>query len=58
VPTAGEGRYKGRKPTARANAAEIGRLAGESVTRDEIARRLEIGVASVYRVLANQRQAA
>jgi DNA invertase Pin-like site-specific DNA recombinase len=54
----GEGKYQGRKPTARAKAAEIVRLAGEGVTRDEIARRLDIGVASVYRVLADQRQAA
>jgi DNA invertase Pin-like site-specific DNA recombinase len=54
----GEGRYTGRKPTARAKAGDITRLAGEGMTRDEIARRLGIGVASVYRVLADQRAAA
>jgi DNA invertase Pin-like site-specific DNA recombinase len=54
----GEGRYKGRKPTARAKATDVVRLAGEGLTRDEIAQRLGIGVASVYRVLADQRQAA
>lgn len=47
----GEGKYKGRKPTARAKAAEIIDMAGQGVTREEIASRLGIGVASVYRVL-------
>jgi DNA invertase Pin-like site-specific DNA recombinase len=46
----GEGKYKGRKPTARAKADDIVRLAGEGVKREDIAARL--GVASVYRVLA------
>jgi len=53
-----EGKYKGRKPTARAKSAEIIRLAGEGVKREEIAKRLGVGVASVYRVLAEQRAAA
>jgi DNA invertase Pin-like site-specific DNA recombinase len=52
----GEGRYKGRKPTARAKSAEIIRLAGEGVTREAIAARLGVGVASVYRALASARQ--
>jgi DNA invertase Pin-like site-specific DNA recombinase len=47
----GEGRYKGRKPTARAKAADIHRMAGEGKTREAIAKQLGIGVASVYRVL-------
>lgn len=47
----GLGRYKGRKPTARAKADDIRRLAGEGVTREGIAKQLKIGVASVYRVL-------
>jgi DNA invertase Pin-like site-specific DNA recombinase len=47
-----EGRYKGRKPTARAKSAEIIRLAGEGVKREDIAKRPGVGVASVYRVLA------
>ncbi len=52
-----EGKYKGRKPTARARAVEIMALHGEGVGPAEIARRLAIGRASVYRVLA-QGQAA
>jgi DNA invertase Pin-like site-specific DNA recombinase len=46
-----EGRYKGRKPTARAKAADIRGLASEGVTREGIAKQLGIGVASVYRML-------
>jgi DNA invertase Pin-like site-specific DNA recombinase len=52
----GEGRYRGRKPTARAKSAEIVRLAGEGMTREAIAAKLGVGVASVYRVLAEARQ--
>jgi len=48
-----DGKYKGRKPTARAKAAEVLRLADEGLQRTEIADRLDIGVASVYRVLAD-----
>jgi DNA invertase Pin-like site-specific DNA recombinase len=47
-----EHRYKGRVPTARRQAAEVSRLKAEGVTASEIARRLGIGRASVYRVLA------
>jgi DNA invertase Pin-like site-specific DNA recombinase len=46
-----EGKYKGRAPTARAKAVEVRRLCGEGVGATEIARRLGIGRASVYRVL-------
>ncbi len=46
-----EGRYKGRKPTARAKAEEVRRLAEQKVSPTEIAKRLGIGRASVYRVL-------
>ena len=48
----GEGRYKGRKPTARAKAAEITRLAPESAKRGEIAAQLGVSERSVYRVPA------
>jgi DNA invertase Pin-like site-specific DNA recombinase len=50
-----EGKYKGRAPTARAKAADIVRLAGEGVKREDIAKRLGVGVASVYRALAAER---
>ena len=53
-----EGKYKGRAPTARAKSAEIVKLAGEGVRREEIASRLGVGVASVYRVLAERKATA
>jgi len=47
-----DGVYKGRKPTARAKAAEIAALKQQGIGPAEIARRLKIGRASVYRVMA------
>jgi DNA invertase Pin-like site-specific DNA recombinase len=46
-----EGKYKGRAPTARAKADEVKALKAEGVGGVEIARRLGIGRASVYRIL-------
>jgi len=46
-----EGKYKGRKPTARTRAAEIATLKADGVRPVDIARRLGIGRASVYRIL-------
>ena len=47
-----EGKYRGRKATARARSAEIKALKADGVRPVEIARRLGIGRASVYRLLA------
>ena len=49
-----EGRYKGRVPTVRRQADEIIRLKSAGVRPSEIAIRLGIGRASVYRVLASE----
>jgi len=46
-----DGRYKGRKPTAAAKVDEVRKLAAEKVSPVEIARRLQISRASVYRLL-------
>jgi DNA invertase Pin-like site-specific DNA recombinase len=46
-----EGKYKGRKPTARARADEVRELHAAGVGATEIAAQLEIGRASVYRAL-------
>ena len=49
-----DGRYKGRAPTVLRQAVEIMRLKDSGVTPTEIATRLRIGRASVYRVLTGQ----
>lgn len=46
-----EGKYKGRKPTARAKAVAMRELAAKGETREAIAAQLGVGVRSVYRVL-------
>ena len=49
-----EGKYKGRAPTARAKADQARSLIAEGVGPTEIARRLGIGRASVYRILGGE----
>lgn len=49
------GRYKGRRPTAREKHGDVLRLTAEGYTRRQVASELGIGVASVYRVLAEHR---
>jgi Helix-turn-helix domain of resolvase len=48
-------KYKRRAPTARAEAGDVLRLAKAGEAREAIAADLGIGVASVYRVLAEAR---
>jgi DNA invertase Pin-like site-specific DNA recombinase len=51
-----EGKYKGRKPTARAKSPEVLKLRERGIKPDEIAKLLDIGRASVFRILRNHRQ--
>lgn len=51
------GAYKGRKPTAQAQAAKVMDLISQGKTKQAVADELNIGVASVYRVLKGQRNA-
>lgn len=44
------GKYKGRKPTAKAKTKEVLALLAEGKTKQSIADELEIGIASVYRI--------
>lgn len=46
-----EGKYKGRKPTAKAKAEDVMALKSQGMGASEIAKRLGIGRASVYRIL-------
>jgi DNA invertase Pin-like site-specific DNA recombinase len=47
-----EGKYKGRKPTAKAKADDVLKMVEKGKKPTEIAIELEIGRASVYRILA------
>jgi len=47
-----EGKYKGRKPTARAKAEEIKALAAQNLSMGHIAKQLGIGKGSVPRALS------
>ena len=49
-----EGRYKGRKPTARARATEVQELAGKGMSMGAIAAQLNIGKGSVHRILSKK----
>ncbi|PHP26241.1 recombinase family protein [Limimaricola cinnabarinus] len=47
------GKYKGRKPTARAKTGQVRQLQSEGMGATQIARKLGISRASVYRILAD-----
>jgi DNA invertase Pin-like site-specific DNA recombinase len=49
------GKYKGRKPTARAKTGEVIALQAQGISLSEIARRLSIGKGSVHRIVARSR---
>ncbi len=51
------GKYKGRKPTAKAKAEDVLALHKDGVGATEIAKRLGIGRASVYRILGPEQAA-
>jgi len=52
-----KGKYIGRKPTARAKSDQIFSLLEEGKTKQKIADELGIGIASVYRIIKESRQA-
>lgn len=50
-----KGAYKGRKPTAQAKTQQVIELTMAGLTREAVASRLDIGKASVYRILKTWR---
>ena len=53
-----ERKYKGRKPLSDDKRDQVVMLAKTGTAREIIAKQLGIGVASVYRILADQRESA
>ncbi len=53
-----EGKYRGRVPTAQRKGAEVVLLRGQGVKPEEIAAKLGISQAQVFRVLKDRREAA
>ena len=51
-----EGKYKGRKPTALAKAEQVFKMLDEGIGPSEVAQRLGIGRASVYRIISQRPQ--
>lgn len=51
-----QGKYQGRQPTARNKSNDILQLVAEGRRKQEIAEQLGIGVASVYRVIADAKK--
>jgi DNA invertase Pin-like site-specific DNA recombinase len=52
-----DGKYRGRKPLSSDRHENVIKLANDGVTRSSIAKQLGIGEASVYRILAMQKNA-
>ena len=51
-----EGKYKGRKPTALAKAPSVIQLTNQGLTRQAVAEQLNIGIASVFRILKQHKK--
>lgn len=52
------GKYLGRKPTAKAKSAEVLELLEQGMTKEAVAEKVGIGVASVYRIAKEAKAAA
>jgi DNA invertase Pin-like site-specific DNA recombinase len=48
-----DGKYKGRKPTAKLKARDVHELANQGMKKSDIASELKIGLSSVYRILSS-----
>ena len=52
-----KGKYRGRKPTAQEKAPQVTELLKKGMTKQAIADQLDIGIASVYRIIKGQKAA-
>ena len=52
-----QGKYKGRQPTARTKSDQVINLIKEGLTRQAVAEKLDIGIASVYRIIKEYMEA-
>jgi DNA invertase Pin-like site-specific DNA recombinase len=52
-----KGKYKGRKPTSREKPPQVTELLDQGMTKQSIADQLGIGIASVYRIIKEQKAA-
>ncbi|MEA5114511.1 MAG: helix-turn-helix domain-containing protein [Geobacteraceae bacterium] len=53
-----QGKFKGRKPTARAKSDEVLLLLADGLTKMAVAEKVGIGVASVYRIAKAAKETA
>ncbi|MDB4609674.1 recombinase family protein [Verrucomicrobia bacterium] len=53
-----KGKYKGRKPTAKAKSEQVMKMLDNGYKKTQIAEELDIGLASVYRIIADQQKTA
>lgn len=53
-----EGKYTGRQPTAQAKAGKVLAMHAKGISKQDIAKACEIGIASVYRIIKAAPQAA
>lgn len=49
-----EGKYKGRKPTARAKSNHVIKMLADGASKTDVAKDLGISIASIYRIINNQ----
>ena len=52
-----QGKYKGRQPTARTKSEQVINLIKKGLTRQAVAEKLDIGIASVYRIVKEYMEA-
>ena len=52
------GKFKGRKPTTREKSGEVMQLLADGLTKEAVAEKVGIGVASVYRIAKSAKESS